>query len=160
MIFKTTQQYSISVIAVGSCAAICLTMMLCGCFQSIKVEFEEAIQRGDNVHVESLLRSHPTLVKVNLGERKGDKLSPLGLAAGLGNEGICKHLIAAGSDVNARDKYGLTPLHRAVRSGMPAIVQLLIASGADPNQRTIDGRSPLDFAMTTEMKDAFRGGAR
>ena len=47
-------------------------------------------------------------------------------------EAVKQHL-AAGADVNAKDKIRGTPLHYAAAYGHKKIVELLIAAGADVN---------------------------
>ena len=55
-----------------------------------------------------------------------------------------KDFLAAGTDVNARDKMGHIPLHFAKNK---EIAELLIAEGADVNAKTkYNGRTPLDLA--------------
>ena len=46
-----------------------------------------------------------------------------------GNIEAVKLDLAAGVDVNAKDKYGWTPLHWAAREGHKKIVELLIEKG-------------------------------
>ena len=57
-----------------------------------------------------------------------------------------KEFLAAGTDVNAKNKYGVTPLLGAAASGHKEIVELLIAKGADVNAIDADGKTPLDWA--------------
>ena len=52
-------------------------------------------------------------------------------AARYGNIEAIKQHIAAGTDVNAKDKYGRTILHAAAVGGSKEVVELLIAKGAD-----------------------------
>ena len=54
-------------------------------------------------------------------------------AANDGNIEAVKQHIAAGTDVNVKDKVGGTPLHRAAYKGHKEIVELLIDNGADVN---------------------------
>jgi len=65
-------------------------------------------------------------------------------AAALGNIEVVKQHLAAGTDVDARDKLDRTPLHRAAHNGHKEIVQLLIAAGADVNAKDETGKTPLD----------------
>jgi ankyrin repeat protein len=72
-------------------------------------------------------------------------------AAELGNIEVVKQHIAAGTDVNAKDKWGGTPLHEAANLGHKEIVELLIAEGADVNAKVegglMEGNTPLDGFM-------------
>ena len=72
-------------------------------------------------------------------------------AAEDGNIEAVKQHIAAGTDVNAKDKYGESPLLFAATFGHKEIAELLIAEGADVNTK-IDktGMTPLHYA-------AFKG---
>ena len=68
-------------------------------------------------------------------------------AAALGNIEVVKQHLAAGTDVDARDKLDRTPLHRAAHNGHKEIVQLLIAAGADVNAKSGRYGTPLDEAI-------------
>jgi ankyrin repeat protein len=67
-------------------------------------------------------------------------------AAMHGNTKAVKQHLAAGVDVNAKDKYGRTPLHMTPINGHKEIVELLIAEGADVNAKTESGWTPLHSA--------------
>ena len=84
-------------------------------------------------------------------------------AAEVGNIDAVKQHLAAGTDVNARDKDGWTPLHPASYEGHQEIVELLIGKGADVNARVElgpqQGMTPLDSANNsgrTEIADLLR----
>ena len=64
-----------------------------------------------------------------------------------GNIEAVKEHLAAGADVNAKNRSGWTPLHQAAWRGRNEIVELLIAEGADVNAKIDDGRTPLDLAI-------------
>jgi ankyrin repeat protein len=81
-------------------------------------------------------------------------------------EAVKKHL-AAGTDVNAKDKHGGAPLYHAAGYGHKEIVELLIAKGADVNVKIVhpnasfhpwnDGHTPLDNAKhKPEIVDLLR----
>ena len=82
-------------------------------------------------------------------------------AAEQGDIKAVKQHLDAGTDVNAKDKYGRTPLDEAARKGHKEIAELLIASGADVNAMDDDGDTPLDrvtpFGINkTETADLLR----
>ena len=54
--------------------------------------------------------------------------------------------IAAGANIEARDKYGETPLHKAAEHGTPETVAALIHAGAGPTARAWDRETPADLA--------------
>lgn len=63
-----------------------------------------------------------------------------------GDSLIAKDLIAAGADVNAKQRHGWTPLHGAAHSGDRELVELLLARGADPDVKHQEGKTALDLA--------------
>ena len=91
--------------------------------------------------------------------REGEALR---MAASCGEREIVELLIAAGADVNTKDKYHGTPLHSAAEVGCKEITELLIAAGADVNAKIQDSFSietPLDSAIksnNTEIADLLR----
>ena len=80
-------------------------------------------------------------------------------AARIGNIEAVKQHLAAGTDVNAKNKYEWTPLHSAAFSGHKEIAEILIAEGADVNAKDNNGGTPLDVAIQlkrTEIADLLR----
>ncbi len=71
-----------------------------------------------------------------------------------GNIEAVKQRLAAGTDVNAKDKDGRTPLHFATGKGHKEIAELLIASGADVNAKDLPGKG------RTPLHSAAEGGHR
>ena len=64
--------------------------------------------------------------------------------------------MAAGTDVNAKDKYGRTTLHAAAVGGSKEVVELLIAKGADVNAKYEECATSLDWAKNQETVDLLR----
>ena len=80
-------------------------------------------------------------------------------AAEQGDIKAVKQHLDAGTDVNAKDKYGRTPLDEAARKGHKEIAKLLIVAGADVNAKGAVGETPLDVAIKgnhTEIADLIR----
>ncbi|MDA7680042.1 ankyrin repeat domain-containing protein [bacterium] len=75
-------------------------------------------------------------------------------AAGSGGniEAVKQHL-AAGTDVNAKDSFGMTPLLLAGAKNQKEVVELLIAEGADVNAKDISGTTTLIYAATNGHKE-------
>jgi ankyrin repeat protein len=76
-----------------------------------------------------------------------------------GNIEAVKQHLAAGTDVNAKDKSGRTPLYSAVEEGRKKMVELLIARGANVNAKSKYG-TPLAWAiqMNRTFGDAHPSG--
>lgn len=80
---------------------------------------------------------------------------PLHIAAGgVVNREVCKALIAAGANVEARDKNGNTPLHYAAYCGNEDAAEVLLDAGADMNAVNDNGDTPL----LTTRKGYWRNG--
>ena len=69
--------------------------------------------------------------------------SPLHGAAYSGGPAVIAALVAAGAEVDAKDRRGQTPLHRAIEVKKPANVAALIEAGADVHALIQDGDTPL-----------------
>ena len=80
-------------------------------------------------------------------------------AAADGNIEAVKQHLAAGVNVDVKNKYEWTPLHMVAEAGHKEIAELLISNGADVNVKKDDGRTPLDVAIKfkkTEIADLLR----
>ena len=67
-------------------------------------------------------------------------------ATATGNIEAVKQHLAAGTDVNTKNRMGWTPLHNAAGVGQKETVKLLITRGANVNAKDKDGVTPLDAA--------------
>lgn len=84
------------------------------------------------------------------------RVQPLHSAAAGRQREICRMLIAAGADVDARQAGGFTPLHEAAQSGDPEMVELFLSAGADPTATTDDGKTPAAIAGEAGHLDVAR----
>lgn len=93
----------------------------------------------------------------SVNARDANGLTPLHLAAagnGKGGDAIVRLLLAAGTDVTAKDyAFGFTPLHAASGSGDSKSAGLLIAAGADVNAEDACKRTPLHVASSLGHRD-------
>jgi ankyrin repeat protein len=95
-----------------------------------------------------LLRKHGG--KTSLWLRAGESIH---IAAAAGHIEAFKQFLAAGEDVNAKDKNGCTGLHHAALAGRIEITQLLIAKGVDVNAKNVNGVTPLHRVTFTGQKE-------
>ncbi len=89
------------------------------------------------------LWSRPGSVNAKVDGRWGP---PLHMATVGGQTKVAKILLAAGADVNAKNKHGQTPLHEAAGYGRAEIVKLLLKAGAKVNAKNRWGETPLHDA--------------
>ena len=77
-----------------------------------------------------------------------DELQPSGPWAVYGDTAVVEALLAAGADVQARDRSGYTPLHAAAALNKnPTVLELLLLAGADPDARNSNDETALDLAF-------------
>jgi len=79
---------------------------------------------------------------------------PLHAAAAGRHIEVCRVLVAAGADVDARQHGGFTPLHEAAQHGDIELVELLLSAGADPAVTEDEGRTAADLADAAGHPDA------
>ncbi|KJE96925.1 hypothetical protein CAOG_007172 [Capsaspora owczarzaki ATCC 30864] len=95
-------------------------------------------------------------VDVNSRVQDAEHLTPLFLAVRLGAEAICKHLIQAGADVNARDGHDSDALHVACSLNLATVVNLLVEAGADLTAVDSDRRTALHLAVANQHINVVR----
>jgi ankyrin repeat protein len=84
------------------------------------------------------------------------RVQPLHSAAAGRQIEICRLLLAAGAQVDARQAGGFTPLHEAAQNGDPEMVELFLSAGADPTALTDDDRTAADIADASAHPDVAR----
>jgi cytohesin len=102
-----------------------------------KTPLDEAINPFYNkTEIARLLRKH------------GGKHGTIHSVVGGDDVEAVKEFLAAGADVNVKDKRGFTPLHWASISGHKEAVELLIDNGADVNAMRGGGATSLSYASS------------
>jgi len=117
--------------------------------QDFAWEFGEASKAGDLEKLQELLAEHPGLVRAQLILER----TPLHEEVQQGRKQAVDLLLAAGADVNAKDKYGKTPLHHAARLGRTDIVEALLHNGAKVSASDEDWSTPLHEAAMKDHTD-------
>lgn len=84
------------------------------------------------------------------------RVQPLHSAAAGHLTEICRLLLAAGAEVDARQAGGFTPLHEAAQNGDPEMVELFLSAGADATATTDDGLTAADLAEAASHPDVAR----
>ena len=84
------------------------------------------------------------------------RVQPLHSAAAGHQIDICRLLLAAGANVDARQAGGFTPLHEAAQNGDPEMVELFLSAGADPLITTDDGKTAAELAEEASHPDVAR----
>jgi uncharacterized protein len=102
-----------------------------------------AARAGTRADVERILAATPAMRDTPSG---GLGSTPLHLAALNLDSGPLQALLAAGAQVNARDKNNATPLHMAAFATRSENAKLLLMAGADPHIKTIEGRDVASLA--------------
>ncbi len=97
------------------------------------------------------------------GGRKRMTWIKLYRAALRGETDTVKALIAAGTDIEARDYHQQTPLHAACKNGCNDTVKALVAAGADPKATDVLQQMPLhiscEYGHTDNVQDLIAAGA-
>jgi ankyrin repeat protein len=117
-----------------------------------ELPIHDAARMGTRQDVEKLLKAAPQSrdARTDLGA------TPLHYAALNEDSGPLLALIAAGANVNVRDKEGMTPLHMAAFATRTKHALPLLQAGADPALKTDAGRDVLSMARKVRA-DEFAG---
>jgi ankyrin repeat protein len=83
-------------------------------------------------------------------------VTPLMLAAQIGDEGLVEMLLERGADVNLADRQGATPIFDAVGCNRAGIVSKLLAAGARTDLVDHDGETPQMIAQRAGYRQVVR----
>ena len=108
-----------------------------------ELPIHDAARMGTRADVERILKADPKMRDIPT-ETMGS--TPLHLAALNVDPGPLKALIAAGANVNARDKGDATPLHMAAYATRSEHAKLLLEAGSNPLLKTSEGRDVASMA--------------
>lgn len=108
-----------------------------------ELPIHDAARMGARADVERILKAEPQMRDI---PNAGLGSTPLHLAALNVDSGPLRALLAAGANVNARDKEGSTPLHMAAFATRSEHAKLLLRAGADPLVKNHEGRDVASLA--------------
>ena len=112
-------------------------------------QITEALDQKDAPTVCKLAKAHPELY-----DTKGsDGMTPLHVAAALGQKDTVLLLLAAGANVNAKSNGADTALHVAAITNNKDVAELLLAKGAAIDAKNAHGVTPLYNAVARGGKD-------
>ena len=111
-----------------------------------------AVERGDRIAVEALLRSH-----VSVDSAEGDGMTGLHWAAYQNDLPLAELLLNAHANVNAKTRIeAATPLFMACQNGSAPMIELLLSHGASATEANTLGTTPLMIAAESGNADAVR----
>lgn len=118
------------------------------------LQFHQRVKAGAASDVEMLLRQSPALCNA-MDVQTG--LTPLCMAAMHGHTDIATLLLAAGAQVDGRERHGSTALMFAAQAGHVGMIRLLHAFGANLNAVNQQmSRSVLVWAISERQLDACK----
>lgn len=121
-------------------------------------DFLAVLKAGDAQRLEQMLKSAPRPLPRNAKDETAlhhaNAYNPAGNQARL-----IGMLIAAGAEINAKDKLGLTPLYWAAGRSCADCVRQLLAAGADVGARSARGRTALHVASPETAPLLLAAGA-
>lgn len=103
-----------------------------------------AVNNGNMDLIRCILADKQGVLLVNVADDGGR--SPLIEAARAGQTDVAAALIAAGADVNGKDKRNNTALHMACLFERTEVVQLLVKHKADVNYKNCNGDAALLYS--------------
>lgn len=134
-------------------SAIALALIHCCCVVfALADDLQQAIQTGKLEIVQSLIQTSPELRDGHFSSG----LSPLNLAASLGQSDIVAYLLSIGADIETVDNEGSQPVHNAAAFGATAIVESLVAKGSRLDAVDLNGMTPLLFASSRGHLDLVK----
>ncbi len=116
-------------------------------------DFFKAVSDNEVSKVKEMVAKDPSLAKSTDNDLKETALAAASFS---GNKELVELLIKAGSDVNARDSFGVTPLIGPARTGHPEIVKMLLKAKAAVNQTTNAGETALHYAARYKQADVAK----
>jgi ankyrin repeat protein len=124
------------------CLLVTFAVRAQGVIGQNELPIHEAARLGNRQATEQILRATPAMRDAPTTHGS----TPLHLAAMNADPGPLQALLAAGANVNQRDKEGATPLHMAAYTSRTRNAEILLQAGADPMLKTNIGRDVLSMA--------------
>ncbi len=112
-------------------------------------EIRVAVWDGAPGRVSSLLSTWPELLEV----RDGNGMTPLFLAAAIGQPEIVRLLLDNGADMHAANRFGAMPFHQAAYAGHRKIVEMLLERGEKVDVKDGDDRTALHLTAWNDRQE-------
>ncbi|KAK5643951.1 hypothetical protein RI129_007796 [Pyrocoelia pectoralis] len=115
---------------------------------------------GNTPIVYAIVKQHEDIVsllieKTDLNLNNYQNVSPLHVAAGLGNRNIVDMLVSKGANIDVKNNNGVTPLMCASGNGRTAVVELLISKNAGTGHRDNNSLSARDWAKAYNQESVI-----
>ncbi|KAJ1617100.1 hypothetical protein T492DRAFT_1102242 [Pavlovales sp. CCMP2436] len=141
-----------------TCAAEVAARKIAGVQRALEDKLLEAAFDGELASIERQLAewqadTFSTLIGAKLAFADANGHSLLSEAGVAGHTQICRLLLEAGAEVNARNRQSRTPLWRAAFQGHTETVRLLLLHGADPRIASTDAETPSMIASVAALRD-------
>ena len=146
MLYEDQKKMQLWLTAVGA-VLLAMLLMLAGCGPYI----QDAVRADDAAQLQQMMDRGADSQKKGF---KGETL--LHVAANSNAVEAGRLLIAAGLEVDARDRDGRTPLHLAAFKGYAEMTALLVENGADATLVDNLGRTPLHLARVGGYPELVR----
>jgi len=140
-------------VLVNMLSVTCLCQNMAIDTSTIEYKMISAVQKGDSLSFEKLLKSNPSLINV---KEPNMEESLLHVAARNNQYGMVKRLLDKGLDVNAKNKLGSIPLHLACFTGLYSMINDLLKKGSDYSLVNMRGKAPIAYVSYGKNPEVFK----
>jgi len=111
------------------------------------------VRDGKLDELKELIKKKPEYIN---SKTKKFGITPLHVAATIGNDSMIQVLLDNKADINLKDKSGSTALHDAARKGHESVVKILIKHGTNIDEKRNRGKTPLHVAVENNHENIVK----